>query len=337
MSEEVCRICKKKATGTEESWVQCDSCDSWYHFRCAGVGEDVEKSDWNCDLCLAGGSDGIPLGRTLRSPLPNQFDNSILLSVNQNKIEGQVNSLIDMDSPGEVQITPDNNSNVNKNQLMLDMLEEKRASEQRFIEEKFKILLQMNVLGGSTAGLFQATPASPSTSQIAARQAIPKELPSFSGDPEEWPMFISTFEHSTSAAGFSNVENMLRLQKCLKGRAREMVKDKLLLPSLVPEVMSTLKMFFGRPEHILERMIDKVRKLPPPKEKLESIIEYALAVRNICATIEACSLEAHLNNPMLVKELVDKLPSNHKLNWAMHSRDESVPPIKAFSDCEYPQ
>ncbi|XP_070854714.1 uncharacterized protein [Drosophila suzukii] len=36
-----------------------------------------------------------------------------------------------------------------------------------------------------------------------------------------------------------------------------MVKDKLLLPSLVPEVMSTLKMFFGRPEHILERMIDK--------------------------------------------------------------------------------
>jgi len=40
--------------------------------------------------------------------------------------------------------------------------------------------------------------------------------------------------------------------------------------------MSTLKMFFGRPEHILERMIDKVRKLAAPKEKLESITEYAL-------------------------------------------------------------
>jgi len=114
-----------------------------------------------------------------------------------------------------------------------------------------------------------------------------------------------------------------------------MVKDKLLLPSLVPEVMSTLKMFFGRPEHIVERMIDKVRKLAPPKEKLEFIIEYALAVRNICATIGACSLTAHLNNPMLVKELVDNLPSSHKLNWAMHTRDESVPPIKAFSDWLY--
>jgi len=74
--------------------------------------------------------------------------------------------------------------------------------------------------------------------------------------------------------------------------------------------MSTLKMFFGRPEHILERMIDKVRKLAAPKEKLESIIEYALAVRNICATIEACSLTAHLNNPMLVKETNFQVTTN---------------------------
>ncbi|XP_044316262.1 uncharacterized protein LOC123037810 [Drosophila rhopaloa] len=333
MSKEVCRICKKKAIGTEESWVQCDSCDSWYHFHCAGVGYDVEDTDWSCDLCLAGGSSENPPGRMMRSPPQNHFDISNSLSVNQNK--PQLDALIEMDKPSGGQIIPDDNSNVNKSKLMLDMLEEKKASEQRFIEEKYKILLQMSMQDGSTDGLFQAIPASPSSSQIAARQAIPKELPSFSGDPEEWPMFISTFEHSTSAAGFSNVENMLRLQKCLKGRAREMVKDKLLLPSLVPEVMSTLKMFFGRPEHILERMIDKVRKLPPPKEKLESIIEYALAVRNICATIEACSLQAHLNNPMLVKELVDKLPSNHKLNWAMHPRDESVPPIKAFSDWLY--
>jgi len=127
----------------------------------------------------------------------------------------------------------------------------------------------MNTINVSTDGLFQATPASPSSSQIAARQAIPKELSSFSGDPEEWPMFISTFGHSTFAAGLSNVEDILRLQKCLKGRAREMEKDKLLLPNLVQEVMSTLKM---------ERMIDKLRKLAPPKEKLEFIIEYALAV-----------------------------------------------------------
>jgi len=40
---------------------------------------------------------------------------------------------------------------------MLDMLEEKTASEQRFIEEKYKILRAV-----------QATPASPSSSLIAA-------------------------------------------------------------------------------------------------------------------------------------------------------------------------
>ena len=34
---------------------------------------------------------------------------------------------------------------------------------------------------------------------------------------------------------------------------------------------------------------------------------------------------------MLVKELLDKLPIQYKLNWAMQPRDESVRIIKAFS------
>jgi len=33
----------------------------------------------------------------------------------------------------------------------------------------------------------------------------------------------------------------------------------LLLPALVPEVINTLKILFGRPEHILDRLIDKIR------------------------------------------------------------------------------
>jgi len=172
MSKEVCRICKKKATGTEESWVQCDSCESWYHFRCAGVDDDVENNDWNCDPCLAGGSSKNPPGRILRSPPPNQSDNSNILP-SQNKVEQLVDDLIDMDKTSDGHIIPDDNSTASKNKLMLDMLEEKRASEQRFIEEKYKNLLQMNTLNVSTDGLFQATPASPSSSQIAARQAIP--------------------------------------------------------------------------------------------------------------------------------------------------------------------
>ncbi|KAL7725829.1 hypothetical protein ACLKA6_015911 [Drosophila palustris] len=38
--------------------------------------------------------------------------------------------------------------------------------------------------------------------------------------------------------------------------------------------------------------------------------------------MEACKLDAHLNNPMLAKELIDKLPSQHKLSWAMPSHTD---------------
>lgn len=49
--------------------------------------------------------------------------------------------------------------------------------------------------------------------QSNPRQSIPRELPIFSGIPEDWPLFWSTFEWSTSTCGFSNEENLIRLQK----------------------------------------------------------------------------------------------------------------------------
>ncbi|KAM8703164.1 hypothetical protein ACLKA7_007873 [Drosophila subpalustris] len=172
--------------------------------------------------------------------------------------------------PSALNINTNVQGALNQHQLMLAMLVEKKATEERYIEQKYKLLAQMN------GQEFTLPIGGPSSSQLAARHAITKELPKFSGDPEDWPCFISTFEHSTSVAGLSDVENMLCLQKCLGGKARELVKDKLLIPSMVSDVISTLKMFFGRPEHILERMIDRVRKLPLPKDRLESFIDFAL-------------------------------------------------------------
>lgn len=27
----------------KENWIECDNCNTWYHWRCAGNGEDVEN------------------------------------------------------------------------------------------------------------------------------------------------------------------------------------------------------------------------------------------------------------------------------------------------------
>ncbi|XP_058456764.1 uncharacterized protein LOC131434135 [Malaya genurostris] len=86
--------------------------------------------------------------------------------------------------------------------------------------------------------------APPTRQQLAARQAVSRDLPTFSGNPEDWPIFFSSFNSTTSMCGFSNDENIVRLQKCLKGRAYEAVKSRLMHPSNVPGIIGTLQMMF---------------------------------------------------------------------------------------------
>lgn len=169
-------------------------------------------------------------------------------------------------------------------------------------------------------------------SQLAARQAVSKELPEFYGNPEDWPLFFSMYNSSTQMCGFSNEENMLRLRKCLKGKALEAVRCQLLHPSNVSSVISTLKMLYGRPEAIVQAAIRKIRSLPSPQvEKLDAVVNFALTVENLVATIEACGIEDFVYNASLKMELVDRLPPALKLDWAKHSRHNPAPNLLDFS------
>lgn len=155
--------------------------------------------------------------------------------------------------------------------------------------------------------------------QCLARQSVSKELPYFSGNTLDWPLFIASFDRSTELCGFDNNENLLRLQRSLKGSARAAVSSFLILPECVPQIMSTLKMLFGRPEQILESQFTTIRHLPAPRaEKLETLVEYALAVKNLCVSLEASKMTAYFNNPTLMHELTEKLPSQIKINWALY-------------------
>ena len=209
------------------------------------------------------------------------------------------------------------------------------------ISEYYQNPVVSNILG-SQAPYYSAPSTFPSlaqnnlrlsSEQIAARHAISKDLPFFSGKPEEWPLFYSAFKGSTSACNFSNQENMIRLQRCLKGRALEAVRCRLMLPSSVPEVIETLRIMFGRPELVVHTLLTKLRNEPSPKaEKLESLVTFALSVQIICATMEASGLITHLSNPTLIQELTDKLPSQIKLNWAMFKQSVPTITLSTFSN-----
>lgn len=172
-----------------------------------------------------------------------------------------------------------------------------------------------------------------SRDQLAARKAVSQHLPKFRGEPEVWPLFISSFEFTTEACGFSNLENLKRLQDCLQGDALEGVRSRLVLPDSVPDVIRDLRNLFGKPEKLLKTLLIKVRNAPAPRaDRLETFINFWITVKQLCDHLEAAKLNDHLNNPMLVQELVDKLPPSYKLDWVRYKRGKVNSPLRMFTD-----
>lgn len=173
----------------------------------------------------------------------------------------------------------------------------------------------------------------PTKAQLSARQFLARKLPVFSGHPEDWPMFISSYETANEACGFSNVENLARLQESLKGQALEAVRSRLLLPNAVPQIIETLRMLYGRPEQLLNMLLAKVRKADPPKaDRLASFIGYGMVVQQLVDHLDATNMRDHLFNPMLIQELVEKLPAGTKMEWVRYKRKVSAVTLRTLAD-----
>lgn len=168
--------------------------------------------------------------------------------------------------------------------------------------------------------------------QIAARHVVDKRLPYFFGDPNEWPIWYNQYKNSTKLCGFTNGENLDRLEKCIKGKARDSVRGRLIHPESVPWIIETLEMLYGRPEVIIKSIITKIREYPSIKsEKLEQLMDFAFEVQTICTTIESLDCNDHLKDPMLIEELVDKLPTQEKKDWARYKAGMANVTLKTLS------
>lgn len=157
----------------------------------------------------------------------------------------------------------------------------------------------------------------PTRQQLTARQVMGKDLPIFNGDPNDWALWYANFVRTTDACGFTEDENLLRLQRCLKGQALEMVSGRLLLPQNVPGIIELLKMRYGRSDILVRALVEKITASPSPTTNdLNSIISYACVVDNLVQHLESTNMHKHLSNPMLLHEMVQKLPAGYKLKWA---------------------
>ncbi|KAG5892999.1 hypothetical protein JTB14_037192 [Gonioctena quinquepunctata] len=67
-------------------------------------------------------------------------------------------------------------------------------------------------------------------------------LQDFYGNIGDFPVWFNEYERTTSEKSISNSENLSRLQKYLKERAKEAVKDLFYSPKNVPTIIETLGM-----------------------------------------------------------------------------------------------
>ncbi|XP_055590040.1 uncharacterized protein LOC129752222 [Uranotaenia lowii] len=168
---------------------------------------------------------------------------------------------------------------------------------------------------------------------IASRQVYPKSLPKFSGRPEEWPIFISSYEQSNTACGFSDSENLVRLREALTGKALDVVRNRLLLPENVPFIIQKLRRRFGNPEVLSTILADRIQTLPGPNsEDLESVIEFGSAVEEVTQHMKAAKLTDHLRNPILMQRLVQKLPSVYAMEWVEFKRKRIAVDLEVFGE-----
>ncbi|XP_055622866.1 uncharacterized protein LOC129766367 [Toxorhynchites rutilus septentrionalis] len=85
--------------------------------------------------------------------------------------------------------------------------------------------------------------------------------------------------------------------------------------------MTTLQRLYGRQEVIINALLKQLRNVPAPRaDDLKTLIRYGMAVQNLVEHMIVAEQQHHLSNPMLLYELVERLPPNFKLEWANYKR-----------------
>ena len=166
------------------------------------------------------------------------------------------------------------------------------------------------------AGGLHPAQAANGMQKFLIRQTVGRDLPAFSGDSEEWPIFASTYQRTSDECGFSPSENVIRLQRCLKGPAKAAVGAMLTVPENLPTVLQVLESRFGRPDAVIAAMIGKAKAIGQVKPgDFDSLINLSTAVTTLVTTMEHLRSEGHMYNPQLRQELVGRLPTSLRLQW----------------------
>lgn len=163
-----------------------------------------------------------------------------------------------------------------------------------------------------------------------------QDLPTFTGEIMDWPIFESEFQSSTVEFKLNDKENLRRLIKSLRGKARNAVEPLLVSHENVDLIMKLLKTNFGRTEWIIAKRFESLRQLKPVEEgNIESFRDFYNVVIGTTIALKNMKAESYLLNPELVSHVADKLSAFSRQMWIRHKaslmRQGEFVDLNAFS------
>lgn len=129
-----------------------------------------------------------------------------------------------------------------------DLMKMQRESQEAQLKIMQQMIMALNVKHEPVAsGSNLQGQSSSNIANLLAKQSL-AELPYFDGCYKVWPRFKAAFDSTTNAGGFSDLDNLNRLQKYLKGRAMEAVAPLMVDSANVKFILQRLEQQFGRPQ-----------------------------------------------------------------------------------------
>ncbi|KAL7306668.1 hypothetical protein TKK_0001343 [Trichogramma kaykai] len=159
------------------------------------------------------------------------------------------------------------------------------------------------------------------------------DLPKFSGDPLDWPIFKRTFDYTTANNTYPPIENMLRLFNALQGDALEAVKASFSCWN-TETVLELLEMRFGNSSLLLEALVAMIKRLPSLVEEPHRLAEFATDLRSATSSLKTHKLgNAQLDNHDLLSVILRKLPEAMLFDCIrFKSDDECLSKMEKLSD-----
>ncbi|CAG9114379.1 unnamed protein product [Plutella xylostella] len=150
----------------------------------------------------------------------------------------------------------------------------------------------------------------------AGQRATPRyhtELPYFAGSHHEWLSFRAAYYET--AEEFTETENVARLRRSLRGRAKEAVENLLILNARATDIMRALESRFGRPDSIAMSELDRLRALPRLTDNPRDVCVFASRVLNVVASLRALDRIHYLYSPEATKITIEKLTPAIRYRW----------------------